>query len=201
MAEPRLSHALVAFEDPFSALRLVRGTTVRLLGFEWRLAEGPVARALRVDDGDQVLRVLRVRERDAEPVFHTAVWMPASVGALVNRKALDGGALHDVLGAAGCQPASVERQMSADPCPDDIAAVLKLAPGAPTFRVDRLSRAGDGAPLHLLVGHWRWDRFNMRLTSSLAEELGWLSIQEAEADPTLADNDRPKQRNSETARS
>ena len=194
VTEPRLSHALVAFEDPFGPLRLVRGTTVRLLGFEWRLAEGTVARALRVDDGDQVLRILRVRERDGEPVFHTAVWLPAKVGALVNRKALDGDALHDVLSAAGCEPATVERQMSADPCPAEIAGVLKLAPDAPTFRVDRLTRAADGAPLHLLVGHWRWDRFNMRLTSGVSAEPGRLSIQEAEADPTLADDSLQRQR-------
>ena len=179
---PRLVHAVAAFEDPFSPLRLVRDTTVRLLSFEWQVAEGAVARALQLDDGDQVLRIARVRDRDSEPVFHTTTYLPARVGALVNRKVLDGNALHDVLAATGCVPASMARQMSATPCPKAIASSLGLKPGAPTFRVDRLSRDAGGAPLHLSIGHWRWDRFSMRLTSDAASAGGQLTIEEKQGD-------------------
>ena len=187
VAAPRLVHAIAAFEDPFGTLRLVRGTTIKLLAFEWQVAAGPVARALQLDEGDQMLRIERVRCRGEQPVFHTEAYLPAGFGALVNRKALEGSALHDVLAAAGCVPASAERQMSAAPCPRSIAKPLGLVPGAPTFRVERISRDSESRPLHLLIGHWRWDRFSMRLASDTSAAGGLLTIDEtATADHDLA---------------
>ena len=94
---PKFVQAIAAFEDPFNALRLVRGTSVRLLSFEWRIAEGLIARALQLDDGDQVLHFQRVREQDGAPVYHTEAYLPASIGALVNRKALSESSISDVL--------------------------------------------------------------------------------------------------------
>ena len=178
VAAPRLVHAVAAFEDPFGTLQMVRETTIRLLAFEWQVAAGPVARALQLDEGDQMLRIERVRSRGAEPVFHTDAYLPARLGALVNRAALAGSALHDVLAAAGCVPASADRQMSAAPCPRAIARPLDLAPGAPTFRVERISRDAEGRPMHLLIGHWRWDRFSMRLASDSSAAGGLLTIDE-----------------------
>ena len=177
---PRLVHAIAAFEDPFGPLRLVRDTELRLLSFDWCVAEGPIAQALQVDDDDQVLRIARLRSRDSEPVFHTTAFLPAWVGSMVNRKALEATALHDVLAAAGHVPAAIQRQMSAAPCPKAVARSLGLRAGAPTFRIDRLSRNAEGRPLHLLVGYWRWDRFSMRLTSDATSEGGTLIIDEAD---------------------
>ena len=59
-----------------------------------------------------------------------------------------------------------------------MAKALDLAPGAPTFRVERISRDAEGRPLHLLIGHWRWDRFSMRLASDTSATGGFLTIDE-----------------------
>lgn len=173
---PRFVQAIAALEDPFNALRLVRGTSVRLLSFEWRIAEGAAARALQLDDGDQVLHFQRLREQDGAPVYHSEAFLPASIGALVNRKALTAAPMHEVLAAAGIVPDTVDRQMSATPCPKSLAPLLGLKQGAPTFRFDRISRDGQGRPLHLLIGHWRWDRFSMRLSSTSAAQGSLLTI-------------------------
>lgn len=185
---PRLIHAIAAFEDPVGSLRLVRDTSLKLLAFEWQVAAAPVAQALQLDEGDQLLRIQRLRCRGELPVFHTVAYLPAAIGALVNRKAVEGCALHDVLAAAGCVPAFVDRQMCAAPCPRSIAKALDLAPGAPTFRVERISRDAEGHPLHLLIGHWRWDRFSMRLASETSAAGGVLTIDE----PATANQDLTK---------
>lgn len=179
---PRLVHAIAAFEDPFGSLRLVRDTSIKLLAFEWQEAAGSVAQALQLDEGDHLLRIQRLRCRGEVPIFHTVAYLPASIGALVKRKAVEGCALHEVLAAAGCVPTSADRQMSAAPCPRSIAKALALAPGAPTFRVERISRDAEGRPLHLLIGHWRWDRFSMRLASDVAAAGGLLTIDEPGAE-------------------
>ena len=83
---PRLVHAIAAFEDPFGSLRLVRDTTLKLLAFEWQVAAGPVAQALQLDEGDQLLRIQRLRCRGNLPVFHTVAYLPAAIGALINAK-------------------------------------------------------------------------------------------------------------------
>lgn len=185
---PRLVHAIAAFEDPFSPLRLVRETEVTLLSFRWRVMDGPVVRSLQGEDGEPVLCIERLRNQNGEPVFHTTAYLPARIGALVDRKALDGRALQDVLAAAGCVPATTERHMSAAPCPRTLASLLGLRPGAPCFRIERLSRDTDGRPLHLLIGHWRWDRFSMRLASDALSRDAVLTINEASAAlPDLAE--------------
>jgi len=176
---PRLVHSIAAFEDPFSPVRLVRDTTVRLLAFAWQAASGQGARSLGLERGEQMLVIARLRLRDGKPVFHTTTYMPPRVGGLVNQKALDTRPLHEILAAEGCVSASIDRQMSAAPCPKGIAEPLELRPGAPTFRIDRLSRDSEGAPLHLLVGHWRWDQFSMRLSSDNSLTGGQLLIDDA----------------------
>ncbi|WP_052402812.1 GntR family transcriptional regulator [Muricoccus aerilatus] len=179
VAEPRLIQVIAAFEDATNPLRFVRGTEVRLLAFEWRLADGAIARALGIEEGDQMLRIERLRHQDGAPVFHTVSHLPAPVGALLNRRTLESSSLYDALGAAGHVPASTERQMGAAPCPRAVAPLLGMRPGEPTFRTERLSRDAAGHPLHLLSGHWRWDRFSMRLISGPAGKGGQLSIEEA----------------------
>ena len=114
-----------------------------------------------------MLEVARLRSRGGEPVFHTTTYLPPRVGALVNPRTLDARPLHEILSVKGFVPASIDRSMSAAPCPRRIATPLQVRPGAPTFRIERLSRDGEGAPLHLLVGYWRWDRFSMRLSSDV----------------------------------
>ena len=129
-----------------------------------------------------------MQSKDGEPVLHTTAYLPARIGALVNRKALDSHALQEVLAVAGCVPATTERQMSALPCPEALAGLLGLQSGAPCLRIERLSRDTDGHPLHLLVGHWRRDRFSMRLASDVLGKDAVLTINEADtALPDLAE--------------
>jgi GntR family transcriptional regulator len=182
VAEPRLVQAVAAYEDSAGPLRLVRGTRVELLGFEWQLADGVVARSLRIEEGDQVLRITRLRRQEEAPVFHTVTYVPATIGALLNRRALEESAFQEVLAAAGFVAAGTERQMGAAPCPKSVAALLGLRTGAPAFRTERLTRDASGRPLHLMIGHWRWDRFMMRLVSAPTEGGNQLTISEMELD-------------------
>ena len=165
VAAHRLVQSIAAFEDPLDMRRLVDATAIRLLSFQWLVIEGQVGRALQVEDGDQVLSITRLRVQDDGPLFHTAIYLPQRIGATLNRKALDGSALYDLLAETGHIPKVIERQMSAAPCPKSLARHLGLKSGAPTLRIERLSRDADGRPLHLLIGHWRWDRYCIRLRS------------------------------------
>ncbi len=178
---PRLVQAIASFEDPFAALRLIRGTTVKLLSFAWQVAEGAVAQALQLDEGDQVLCFERLRCQADKPVYHSRAFLPARLGALINRRALDQTALHELLAAAGIVPETVQRHMAAAPCPKSLAGPLQLKTGAPTFRIERISRDVQGLPLHLLIGHWRWDSFSLRLASNAAAEGGLLTINPPDA--------------------
>ena len=173
---PRLVQSIASFEDPFAALRLIRGTTVKLLSFGWQVAEGAIAQALDLEEGDQVLCFERLRSQGDKPVYHTRAFLPARLGALINRKSLDQTALHELLAAAGILPDSVHRHMAAAPCPKALAVVLQLKTAAPTFRIERITRDGQGLPLHLLIGHWRWDSFSLRLASNATAEGGLLTI-------------------------
>lgn len=165
VAAPRLVQALASFEDASSGLRLVRDTRVEVLGFAWQTADDALARGLLIREGDQVLRVTRLRHQEDVPVFHSVTFLPAAVGALLDRAAVEAGPLQEALAAAGLVGASTEREMRAAPCPREVAARLGLRAGTPTLRTARLTRDEGGRPLHLLTGYWRWDRFAMRLVS------------------------------------
>ena len=184
VSAPRIVHAITAFEDPFASLRLVRNTSVHLVSFGWEIADAPVSRALHIETGAAVLRFCRVRHLDGKPIYHTDTILPAEFGMLVKRKALNGNTLHDVLAAAGHAPETIDRQIASAPCPRSLAKLLDLAPGAPTFRFERISRSAQGCPLHILIGHWRWDRFSMRLTSTASADGGVLVLDDK---PSVAD--------------
>ena len=181
VAAHRLVQSITAFEDPLDMRRVVDATAIRLLSFQWHVIDGQVARALQVEDGDQVLCITRLRVQDDGPLFHTAIYLPQAVGATLNRKALDGSALYDLLAETGHVPKAIERQMSAAPCPKSLAGHLGLKSGAPTLRIERLSRDADGRPLHLLIGYWRWDRYCIRLRSDNSESGLQLMIDETES--------------------
>ena len=173
---PRLVQAIASFEDPFATLRLVRGTTVKLLSFGWQVAGGAIAQGLGLEEGDQILCFERLRSQGDKPVYHSRAFLPARVGALINRKSLDKTALNELLAVAGIVPETVQRHMAAAPCPRELAASLHLKTGAPIFRIERTTRDAQGMPLHILIGHWRWDSFSMRLASNATAEGGLLTI-------------------------
>lgn len=155
----------VVRDDLANMLRQVRGTTVSVLDFEWRVATPEIAHALMVDEGDQVLFVARLRRRAERPVFVTHVYLPRPVGQLIDRKMLETTPILDVMAAQGVDIARYDQRMSARPCPEWVAPLLQLEAGDPTFQVTRTVRDRHGCPVQLVTIYFRWDAYSYRFSA------------------------------------
>ena len=153
-------------------LHLGRVTNARLLAFEWRIASAEIAGRLDLQEGDQVLHVARLRVRDEEPMFHSEVHLPRRVGLLIDRSMLERAPILNLMIEAGIGVVSSQQTMSAAPCPDWLAPLLRVEAGSPTFRIDRLVRDAEERPVQMLTGYSRWDRFSYRIETTHLEPSG-----------------------------
>lgn len=106
-----------------------------------------VAEALRVDAGDDVFALERVRSLDGAKAMFSTNWFPRAVGHTIENEpgVLDGSAsLNSHLRAAGFISSGAQRVIHALPAPPDVAGHLEVGVDHPVLRVRSLSWAADG---------------------------------------------------------
>src|SRR5579863_1784205 len=152
-------------EELSSILEIGRGTEAQVLAYAWRMPDAEVAERLQVAADEPVLEVERLRSRGGRPVLHTLARVPAPVGALLNRAALQDTTMLDQLAARGVQAARAEMEMYARACNAHIASLLGLNAGEPVFVMERLVSDTTGRPIQSLTATFRADSFCYRIAS------------------------------------
>lgn len=152
-------------EDLAVMLELVRGTQSQILTYQWRLPTGGLNARLGTPDDEPVLQVDRLRSIDGRAMLHTSSFMPASVGARLQRDKLNERPMLESLSQSGVSIASAEQEMRAAPCPAEIAPLIGLQPGDPVFIIERLVSDKKDEPVQHLIATFRWDSFCYRIMS------------------------------------
>lgn len=102
----------------------------RVLEFAFVPAPHPVATALRVEAGADVLRVVRVNLADGEPFALVTVWVRAALGAPLSRADVERSPFYDLLPLRGVELGRATQTIDAELADADDARRLGLRPPA-----------------------------------------------------------------------
>ena len=146
-----------------SLLELGRVTRVRVLEIRRETVTPSIAEALALPAGAGVVRAVRVRYLDGEPLGHVVSYVPAEVGAAVTRAALAKSPILAVLRNAGHRLGKATQIIAAVLADPPISAALAVEPRAAILRIARTVCDDTGRPILVTLAHYRSDRYHLRL--------------------------------------
>ncbi len=158
----RVAGRLLGFREDALAHGLVPAVRVLRMGLE--RADEEDARLLDLHDDDEVLRVVRVRFADGEPIgLNTITVVPVFARALLDLDFCD--SFYDGVGRRlGVEVGQAEQTVEAVHGDDGDARSLRVAATAALLRITRVTRLADGRLLGLTRSLYRGDRYFLSLT-------------------------------------
>ena len=150
-----------------SLLALGQGTLVNVVEVAVEVPSPTVAKALSLGAGEQVVRAVRVRCLDGEPLGYVVSYAPAHLAGVMTPDALAAAPLLRLLDEAGCHAAHAEQTIGALPADTVLADALDIEPRAALLRITRKVYDAQGQPFLLTHAHYRSDRFHIRMDLNL----------------------------------
>ncbi len=125
-----------------------------VIEFRFEQAPNPVARALAIEAGGEVLRVKRVVRADGDPFAVVTVWVPVDLGADLSRADVERSPFYDLLPLRGVELGRATQTIDAGALDATDAALLGVAAGTPVLVINRVTYAADARPV--LVSEHRY---------------------------------------------
>ena len=139
-----------------------RKTKVTVLEITREEVHDPVASLLGVAPGSRVVRAVRLRWLDGEPLGCTIAHVPEHLGFMINERILKDVPIVSLIQQSGRKfggAAQTIAAVSADPA---MASALKIDSMAPLLRITRVFRDEEGGPMLLTQAYYRGDRYQVR---------------------------------------
>lgn len=153
------SLSLTSFSEDMRARGLRPGSRV-LVADEIAATEG-VAEDLRLRSGDTVLRLMRVRLADDEPMCLETAYLPAArVPGLLQRDL--SASLYESMNDYGIRPLRAEQVVEAVIPGEEESALLGMTPASPALRVHRIAFDQREQPVERTISIYRADRYDIR---------------------------------------
>ena len=155
-----------SFETLISSLRSMGLTTeVELLEVAEEAADALVAERLRLEPGAAVQRAVRLRKLQGEPFSYLTTYVPAAIAGRYSIEELRSTPLLSLLERAGAGAVEAEQWITAASASPIVSACLDVPSGSPVLKIERTMIGADGAPVQMIVGHYRPDRFQYHMKS------------------------------------
>lgn len=127
-------------------------------------AQARVAKALKVPEGQPVMQIRRLRLLDRQPVSLEWTWVLPELGRVLQQADLVTRDIFLILeNDAGTPLGHADLAVDAVPADADTAQALRVAPGAPVLRIERLTHDRQGRPIDYEFLFFRGDAFQYRL--------------------------------------
>jgi len=139
-------------------------TQVSLIEFGYEAAAPDVAAALQVAPGEEVQRAVRVRSLAAGPFSYLTTYVPADVGRKFSRRELANEPLLALLERSGVVIGGADQTITATLADTRVAPLLETVVGAPLIRLSRTVHDVAGRPVEYIVGLYRPDRYQFRMS-------------------------------------
>ena len=146
-----------------SLLNFGRATQVKLLEVGHVPARPPIDDALGVAPDTSVLRVVRVRWLDGQPLGHFVSFLPADIGANMTRAKLKSTPMLTLIEKAGVRIGAANQTISATLADARVSTALQVDIGSPILRVSRTVLDVSGRPVQHILAQFRPDRYQIRL--------------------------------------
>lgn len=146
-----------------SLLTFGRSTQVKLIELGETPARSPISDALGVAMDTPLIRVVRVRLLDGEPLGHLISYMPSDLGKHVTRAALRTTPILALIEQAGVKIGGATQTISATLADASLAEALSVEIGSAILRISRTVTDTAGRPVQHILAQYRPDRYQIRL--------------------------------------
>jgi GntR family transcriptional regulator len=165
VALPNVSQELTHLQGFGEAMhRLGHETFSEVFGLKTVKAPAIARAKLQIEDGSPVTEIRRVRYLNREPVSIDYSWVRHDVGSRLTEKNLREKDLFSLLENELRQPLhSADVEIDATSATNDVATRLKVAPGSPILRIERLTYAQGEKPLVFEYLHYRAETFKYKM--------------------------------------
>lgn len=165
VARPRVEVRLPllrSFTETIVGLGMVPSS--RLIGAEVGEAPDEVHVRLDLEEGEEVLRVERMRYADREPMLYLVAYLPLDVG--IDPTTDLGGSMYALLESSGHVVADAEHVIDADAADGGLARAFGISVGHPVLRMKCTTYDTDGRPVLYELAHCRSDlyRYSVHLS-------------------------------------
>lgn len=144
-------------------LLLGRNTKVKLLKIAEEEASPPVQEALHLDPGERVVRAVRVRWLDQQPLGYVVSYVPVRLGIRLTAAGLKSKPMLALLSDAGFKIGGAHQTISAMLADATLAKELGIEMRAPILRISRTVLDNHGNAILMTLAHYRSDRYQIRL--------------------------------------
>ncbi|HZS87876.1 MAG TPA: GntR family transcriptional regulator [Chloroflexota bacterium] len=166
VAPRKLEEKFVQRSDGFYREMTARGLTVTTAVLEQRVVPPPphVRQALRLAEGDGVIKLDRLRSIDGNILLFVQTYVPAVLCPDLADADLSSGSLYALLRERyGLSVASGTRTVEAVLAHPPLTALLGVARGNPLLKIDSISFMADGRPLEYYEAWHRGDRSKLEI--------------------------------------
>lgn len=155
--EASIEHALE------SLLTLGRNTKVELIELVEVEAEAPVIYSLALLPPEKVIRAVRIRWLEGEPLGCVVSYVPSRLGAAFTRAELESTPMLRLLEMAGMKIGTATQTVSATTADSILANMLDVELFAPILRITRTVYDVSGKAILFTLAQYRSDRYQIRL--------------------------------------
>ena len=146
-----------------SLLTLGRTTKAKLVELAEEEAEAPITTALNLKDHEKVIRAVRVRWLDEQPLGCIVSYVPSKLGKKFNRAELESTPMLSLLENAGLKIGTATQTISATSADAHLASLLDVEIRAPILRIGRTVYNPAGDAILFTLAQYRSDRYQIKL--------------------------------------
>ncbi|MCR4426453.1 MAG: GntR family transcriptional regulator [Firmicutes bacterium] len=165
VAHPKFKQQLLrltSFSEDMRQRGLKAGA--RVIEAEEEPADSQIAEALKVAEGEPIVRIERVRLAEGEPMAIEVFRMPSVLCPGLLSEDLNGRSLYQLLAEKyGLSLEEAEQSIEASLADAREARLLGIKRGAPVLRVERITRDRAGRPSELTRSVYRGDKYRLHV--------------------------------------
>lgn len=139
-------------------------TEAQLLEFEYVPAPQDVAAALGLKQGDTVQHAVRVRKLSGTPFSHLKSYVPEAVGRRYEREDLSSLPLLMLLERTGISVTRANQVISAVTATPELGRALRVSPGSPLLRVERVIYAQNDRPVEYIMASYHPSLYKYKMS-------------------------------------
>nr|WP_281389998.1 UTRA domain-containing protein [Novosphingobium jiangmenense] len=144
-------------------MALGEGTSVNVISVEHRAATDIIANALKIEEGADVIRAVRVRCLEGTPIGYIVSYVRGGLAAVISEGTLSNAPLLKLLDEAGFHADRAEQTIGAMLADPSLVDALDVEPLSAILRITRTVYDKNNVPFLRTYAHYRADRFNIRL--------------------------------------
>jgi GntR family transcriptional regulator len=153
----------------------------KVIGFSRLLANKTITDYLGIPEGNEIIRVERVRLANEKPLYHLLNYLPIDIGEKLNARALKSKTLTHLMETdLKITIKKAVQTIEADIVDSYIGAILEAREGDPCLILRRVVYEKDGRAIEYLVATFRADRYmytNMLLRHKKGKGYEWLNTE------------------------